>query len=277
MQTLPRIDLHMHSTASDGTLSPAQVVEVAASGALGMMALTDHDTVAGVLEAQEAAARHGIHLIPGVELSATGPSGEVHILGLGVAPTHADLLAHTCEALGSRARRMAAMVAKLQELGLPVTVEDVETEAGPEREALARPHLARAMVRAGLVGSVWEAFDRYLADDQIAFVSTAPIPAEKAIRLIQQAGGTAIWAHPTDEQLEEGLDILLECGLEGIEVYRPRILPPRIRRLETLAQARNLLVSGGSDWHGPEGGEALGSFYVEGEQLAPLLERIGAV
>jgi predicted metal-dependent phosphoesterase TrpH len=266
----------MHSTASDGTLSPAQLVEVAAAGALGLMALTDHDTVAGVLEAQEEATRQGIHLIPGVELSATGPSGEVHILGLGVVPTHPELLAHTSLALSSRARRMAQMVARLQELGLPVTMEAVEAEAGPEREALARPHLARAMVRAGLVGSVWEAFDRYLADDQVAFVSTAPIPAEEAIRLIRGAGGVAIWAHPSDEQLEEGLDLLLECGLEGIEVYRPRILPPRIRRLEALAQSRNLLVSGGSDWHGPEGGEPLGSFFVEAERLAPLLERIRA-
>jgi predicted metal-dependent phosphoesterase TrpH len=265
----------MHSTASDGTLSPAQVAEVAAAGALEIMALTDHDTVAGILEAQKEAARRGIHLIPGVELSATGPSGEVHILGLGIDPTHTGLVAHTTEALGSRAIRMAQMVARLQDLGLPVTMEAVEAEAGPERESLARPHLARAMVRAGLVGSVWEAFDRYLGDDQVAFVSTAPIPAEEAIRLISAAGGTAIWAHPTDEQLDSGLDILMDSGLHGVEVYRPRILPPRIRRLEALAKSRDLLISGGSDWHGPEGGETLGAFFVEAGRVMPLLERIG--
>lgn len=265
----------MHSTASDGTLSPADVVRAALSGGLDILALTDHDTVGGILEAQEAAAQSGIHLIPGVELSARGPTGEVHILGLGVDPSDHALLGHTLHASGQRVRRMEEMVARMQALGFPVTMEAVEAEAGPKRESLARPHLARVLVQTGVVGSVWEAFDKYLGDDQEAFVPTRMIQAPDAIQLIEKAGGVAIWAHPTDDQLEQGLAALLDAGLQGIEVYRPRILPPRIRRLETTAKAHGLLQSGGSDWHGPEGGDPLGTFFVDQPLLAPLLERLG--
>jgi predicted metal-dependent phosphoesterase TrpH len=275
MSDLTRIDFHLHSTASDGTVSPAALVRAAAVGGLGALSLTDHDTVMGVPEAQAEAARCGIHLIPGIEVSAVGPATQVHILGLGIDPTDLALLDFSDRAGRGREIRMEAMVERIRDLGFPITMDAVEAEAGPDRESLARPHLARAMVRAGVVGSVWEAFDRYLADDREAYVAISLVEAADAIQLIQNSGGVAIWAHPTDEQLEAELDVLVELGLEGIEVYRPRILQQRIRRLEEVAAHRRLLQSGGSDWHGPEGGESVGSFFVDRVRIEPLLEQLG--
>jgi 3',5'-nucleoside bisphosphate phosphatase len=275
MANFKRVDLHLHSTASDGTTSPAALVRAAEAAGLGMVALTDHDTVAGVLEAQAEAARCGVVLVPGIEMSAQGVSSEIHILGLGVDPTSPGLLKYGAHAGTRRFRRMVEMVQSLNALGFPVTMEDVEAEAGPDRENLARPHLARAMVRTGIVESVWEAFDRYLAEGQEAFVATSLIEAAEAIRLIEAAGGIPIWAHPTDEQIDVELEVLTSAGLQGIEVYRPRILSPRIRRLESLAARHGLLASGGSDWHGPEAGEALGTFFVDPTRIGVLIERLG--
>jgi 3',5'-nucleoside bisphosphate phosphatase len=274
MATAEHIDLHLHSTASDGTLPPAQVVAAAAAGGLEVISLTDHDTIAGVSQAVEAGRSLGVRVIAGLEVSATWDGGEVHVLGYGVDPKHPDLLAHGAWAGGLRADRMAAMVARLQEQGVDVTMDSVEAEAGEDRESLARPHLARALVAAGYVEHAWEAFDRYIGDAHEAYVPTNLLPVEEAIALILEAGGVPIWAHPPEEHLDALLPRMRRAGLEGLEVYRPRWGVEKVRRLERRVRSAGLLASGGSDWHGPEAG-ALGEWSVPAALVAPLLERLG--
>jgi 3',5'-nucleoside bisphosphate phosphatase len=268
-----RIDLHLHSTASDGTASPAEVVEAAVLGGLGLIALTDHDTTAGVRGAQQAAEGRPLQVIPGIEVSAGSDQGEVHILGYGVDPDYPELVEHGVRAGRRRLDRMVAMVARLNELGIPVTLEAVETIAGVDRASLARPHLARALVEAGVVEHPWEAFDRYIGDGLPAFVSTDLFPGEEAIELIHRAGGVAVWAHPPEEAMDALLPRFKRAGLDGMEVYRPRQTADKTARLARRARSAGLLAGGGSDWHGPEGG-ALGAFCLQLSEVGPLLDRI---
>lgn len=268
-----RIDLHLHSTASDGTLSPEGVVAAALEAGLHLVSLTDHDTVAGVGPATRAAEGTGLRVIPGIEVSATWDQGEVHLLGYGVQPDHPDLLAHGAWAGSLRVARMEAMVDRLRAQGLEVTMEAVESLAGEDRESLARPHLARALQEAGYVEHTWEAFDRYIGDGHEAYVPTNLLPVEEAIELVLRAGGVPVWAHPPEEAMDALLPRMRRAGLEGLEVYRPRWGAEKVKRLERRARSAGLLVTGGSDWHGPEGGE-LGSFTVGAGQVAGLLERL---
>jgi 3',5'-nucleoside bisphosphate phosphatase len=269
-----RIDLHLHSTASDGTLPPEGVVGAAVAAGLDLVSLTDHDTAAGVPSALEAARGTGLRVIPGIEVSATWEGGEIHVLGYGVEVSHPDLVAHGACAGGRRVARMEAMVERLQEQGLEVTMDAVESLAGEDRESLARPHLARALQQAGYVEHTWEAFDRFIGDEHAAYVPTNLLPVEEAIELILRVGGIPVWAHPPEEAMDALLPRMRRAGLEGLEVYRPRWGIEKVKRLEARARSAGLLVTGGSDWHGPEAGE-LGSFSVGAEQLARFLERLG--
>jgi 3',5'-nucleoside bisphosphate phosphatase len=269
-----RIDLHVHSTASDGTLPPEGVIEAAHAGGLHLVALTDHDTVAGVPAAAEAARGLGMELLPGIEVSATWEGGEVHVLGYGVDPSHPRLLEHGSWAGGLRLRRMEAMVERLREQGLEITMESVEEAAGVDRESLARPHLARALQAAGYVEHPWEAFDRYIGDEHQAYVPTNLLPVEEAIALVLEGGGVPVWAHPPEEAMDALLPRMRRAGLEGLEVLRPRWGQEKIRRLKRRARSAGLLVTGGSAWHGPEGA-TLGEFALTEDEVGPFLERVG--
>jgi 3',5'-nucleoside bisphosphate phosphatase len=268
-----RIDLHLHSTASDGTLPPEGVVAAAVAGGLDLISLTDHDTTAGVGSAIAAARGSGLRVIPGIEVSATWEGGEVHVLGYGVEVTHPDLVAHGAWAGARRVARMEAMVERLQEQGLDVTMEAVESLAGEDRESLARPHLARALQQAGYVEHTWEAFDRFIGDEHAAYVPTNLLPVEEAIDLVLRTGGIPVWAHPPEEAMDALLPRMRRAGLEGLEVFRPRWGVEKVKRLEGRARSAGLLVTGGSDWHGPEAGE-LGGFSVDAGKLAGFLERL---
>lgn len=274
MNSTSRIDLHLHSTASDGTVSPAAVVAAALDAGLTCIALTDHDTAAGVPAAWEAAEGTGLTVLAGIEVSATWERGEIHILGYGIDPAHPAIMAHGAWAATRRSQRMEGMVARLQEQGLHVTMEEVEAVAGEDRESLARPHLARAMVAAGYVDHTWEAFDRYIGDEHPAFVPTNLVSVEEALTLIRDAGGISSWAHPPEEHMDELLPAMRRAGLDGLEVYRPRTPVDRVRRFERRARSADLVLTGGSDWHGPEG-LALGSFHLEPGQIKAFLERVG--
>ena len=210
-------------------------------------------------------------MIPAAELSSTYGDRELHILGYFVDPQSLQLRAYQDRAQRRRRERMEGMVERLRSSGLMVEMEDVLQAAGPHRFMLARPHLARALVERGYATSVNEAFDRHIGDDHPAFIPTRLQQPAEAVAVIIAGGGIPVWAHPPLDLMEELLTSLVEEGLRGLEVYRPKSSPGHIRRLLALARERSLLVSGGSDWHDPERNEPLGNFFVTGDEVAGLL------
>jgi predicted metal-dependent phosphoesterase TrpH len=242
------VDLHMHSTASDGILPPAEVVAAAHAVGLAAMALTDHDSVAGLDEARAAGARLGLPVVAGAELSAYLDRDEIHLLALHIDrfDVIADELARFRDDRVARAERM---VAKLRTLGVDVSMDDVLREAGSG--AVGRPHVARAVVGAGAAADVREAFDRFLGDGRPANVEKPRLEAREAIALAHAAGGIAVWAHPGSAGRRDRVEPLVAAGLDGIEVLHPRHSGDDMARLSALAEHFGLVTSGGSDWHGP--------------------------
>lgn len=263
-----RVDLHVHSTASDGALPPASVVEAAIAGELDVLALADHDTTAGVLEAQEAAGAR-MRVIPAMEISATDAGREVHVLGYHVDPLHPALATYSREARERRSERAREILAKLRGLGVELDYADVEAMAAGA--AVGRPHVARALVARGHVASEGAAFERWLRDGGPAFVPTDLVDPAGAIDVIHRAGGLAVWAHPGTDDVESRMAGYAASGLDGVECYRPRSGPVDIMRLERAAADLRLLLSGGSDWHGEWNG-TLGTFHVPAARVAPLLD-----
>jgi predicted metal-dependent phosphoesterase TrpH len=253
-----RLDLHVHSTASDGSLDPAEVARAAARGGLDVISLADHDTTEGIGPASRAAASLKVEIIPAVEVSSTHEGWEVHVLGYFVDPSDPEFLAYQERALRRRDERMQEMVRRLRHQGVEVHFKDVRRVAHDGPGPVGRPHLARALIHAGVVDSFDDAFRRLIGNRHPAFVPTQLLEPAQAVRLIVGAGGIAVWAHPPVELLEVLLPGLVQAGLRGIEVYRPRTPPDRILRLESVARTAGLLISGGSDWHGPEGGGGAG-------------------
>ncbi len=245
-----RIDLHMHSTCSDGLADPAIGMETAKEKGLAAVALTDHDTLAGLPEAAARAAELDLSFVPGIEFSAYDDSGSTHILGFFVNGDDRALSEHLESALESRQRRAEKIVSKLNEVGLEVTMDDVRAQAS-EGGLIARPHVARALVAGGWVRSYGESFGRFLAAGQPAYVPTRRIAPAEAIRLIHGAGGLAILAHAGKTHSVTTIRELVEAGLDGLEVLHPDHGPYEVQRLRMLADELGLLETGGSDWHGP--------------------------
>lgn len=270
-----RLDLHVHTVASDGAWSPEEVVEGAVAGGLDVIAVTDHDTTAAVAAAREAAVGRNLHVIAGTELSSTREGRELHVLGYFVDLQASALVESQRRARTLRRRRMERMLERLGDEGVRVGMDAVLEAAGPRRSMLARPHLARAMVEAGYVASVPDAFDRYLADHCPAFVPTELQPPARAVEVILEAGGIPLWAHPPMELLDTLLPELVAAGLQGLEVFRPGTSRSASERLRRAARNRDLLVSGGSDWHDPARNDPLGSFFVTGEEVGRLLDAGG--
>lgn len=241
----------MHSTASDGSLPAGEVIEAAARARLEAVALTDHDTLAGVPEAAAAGARLGVRVVPGVELSAHD-KGEVHMLGLHISrpePLEARLVGFR-EARRTRAMRI---VERLNELGVPVTMDDVMKHAGSG--AVGRPHVARAIVSLGRARDQREAFDRWLGAGKPAYVEKEYLAMRDAIALVHQAGGIAVLAHPGASATRARLEELRGLGLDGVEVRHPGHTAEDVARIGALAEHLELLPSGGSDWHGASDGQ----------------------
>lgn len=262
----------MHSSYSDGALAPQELVAAAIRGGLDLMALADHDTAAGVRPAIDAA-RDRIHVLPAIEVSTTHGDTDLHVLGYGIDPDNADLTSYARRASARREERIGNMTELLAGLGLELQLDDVRRAAGDAR-ALARPHLARAMMQRGLVSSVTEAFDRYIGDRGPAFLPTSLPPPANAIDLIHRAGGIAVWAHPPLDGIDGMLGPLIRAGLDGIECHRPRLTNSEISKATRVARRNSVLITGGSDWHGPWNGE-LGSFFLEAGDVDAFLERAG--
>jgi hypothetical protein len=248
-------DLHAHTTASDGTFTPEELVRAAADFGLTYLAVTDHDTTAAVPMAQEAARGFGIKLIPGVELSARGAPGECHLLGLGIDPRHTGLNEKLRLLSDDRTTRNALMAERLTSLGMPMTLEEV-TAVAPPGANVGRPHFAQAMRERGYVATLQEAFDRWLGDGKPGNLPKAVLPPGEAIGLVHAAGGLCFLAHPgllrmqEHETYETRLAELKGLGLDGIEAYYQKHSPAQTDRFLRLAEKFGLLVTGGSDFHG---------------------------
>jgi predicted metal-dependent phosphoesterase TrpH len=267
-----RSDLHMHSHVSDGQLPPARVVQAAREGGLDVIALTDHDTAAGVEEARTAGASLGVRVIPGIEISTRWNEHELHILGYWIDPSSAPILAHQEVSVLRRVRRMEKMVIKLQEMGISISYEEVVAAAGADTQSIGRPHLARALLAGGHTRYYAEAFDRFISDQGPAFVAESFPTPEEAVALIHAAGGVAVWAHPPLELLVDEIQRFVGWGMDGVECFRPLNSAADTLLLERTARDLGLLTTGGSDWHGDWHGR-LGSFSVPPAAVAPLLQR----
>ncbi|HHW55352.1 MAG: PHP domain-containing protein [bacterium] len=264
-------DLHLHTTASDGTLDPEELVVRAVALGLTTIAITDHDTAKGISRALRAGRRFGLHVIPGVEMSTVlEDEEELHILGLFIDyqdPTLKRVLSALRQA---RWRRMQEMTRRVMKLGLQVSWSRVRELAG--RGAVGRPHLARALLEKGYVSSVGEAFSRYIGKGCPAYVPRPRLRPEEAIKLIRQVQGIPILAHP-GWIARERLRKLVAEGLMGLEVFHPRHNLPTTRRLYRLARGWSLLLTGGSDFHGlPGEGWEPGAFTIPEEYVSALLE-----
>jgi predicted metal-dependent phosphoesterase TrpH len=247
------VDLHTHSTYSDGSEAPAELVAAAAQARLEALALTDHDNLDGIPEASEAAGRHGIELIPGVELSCEWEPGGFHMIVLFLEPGPGPLQDRLMELQKGRADRNRQMVARLAGLGIEISYEEVLEEAGGT--GVGRPHMAATLVRKGVVESMSEAFDFYLAAGRPAYVGRVRLSPEDAISLATASGAVPIVAHPHTlgvfrAELDAELARLSALGLVGLEAYYPEYEPDT--RLELVERARQagLIPSGGSDYHG---------------------------
>jgi hypothetical protein len=240
------VDLHMHSNSSDGVLSPAQLAETASLAGLAAFALTDHDTLAGLEEAAAAAMRHNIEFVPGIEISCLVGDREVHILGY--YPQKSNLLQQALEQMQDERRlRNDQIIAALRRLGFKLNPNDLQGEV--KKAAPGRLHLARLLLKRKYVHTVDEAFKLYLGKDKPAYVSRKLLAAAEAMLLLKECDAVTVLAHPGQEGKAD-VDSLLRYGLDGIEVYHPDHSNSMVKYYKNVAEKNNLLVTGGSDFHG---------------------------
>jgi len=265
------LELHCHTTCSDGTLTPTELVRAAAQAGVKALAITDHDTLSGWDEAHQSASIHGLEIIPGVELSTVLNGRSLHILGF--YPQCDQLQSALQERIAGRVRRAHKMIEQLTALGYPLTMPKM-----PPNMAPGRPHIAKAMLDAGYVTSTQEAFERFLGDDKPAYVHYEKFDSADGIALLRACGAVPVWAHPylfRGGKVEEVLPELVAAGLMGIEVYHPEHRPSQSDRLQRLCEENGLIMTGGSDYHGPTPGDrsestGLNCLHLPLALLAPL-------
>jgi 3',5'-nucleoside bisphosphate phosphatase len=251
------IDLHLHTTASDGRLTPAALVERVHAAGITVMSVTDHDTVAGLGEVRRATLPRGITLVDGIEVTAVHDGRDVHILGYFIDPDHAGFAAFLQEQRLRRVERAREIGARLARLGAPLNVEALIARAARRPgTSVGRPMLARALVRAGYVATPHEAFDRFLVLGQPAFVPRTGKSPAAVIEVIHQAGGLASMAHPGVTRQPAVLAALAVAGLDAVEVYHSDHTTETVRELRRFAAEGDLLVTGGSDFHGDDDNRA---------------------
>lgn len=259
------VDLHAHSTASDGSRAPADVVREAQRVGLAAIALTDHDTLDGIAEATRTGAELGVRVVPGIELSAVEDDVETHILGLHLSDTR-ELETRLVELREMRRSRAERIVKRLNELGVRIEFNAVLEQAAGG--AIGRPHVARAMIAEGWAVDFRDAFERYLGNGKPAYVGKDRLTAADAIALIRRAGGLAVLAHPASGGTRERIEAFAREGLEGVEVRHPSHSSEDVARLTALVDHFGLVPSGGSDWHGAsDGPRTLGMMRVPAEWL----------
>jgi len=248
-------DLHLHSLFSDGTFTPEEIVAHGKRLGFAALALTDHDTLEGCERMAEACRAEGLGFIPGSELTAEFGEHELHILGFLLDTHHPRLLSELARFQNVRQQRIRDMVSRINELGLPLEADAVFALA--DCRSPGRPHVARALVRAGLCGSLDEAFERFLKKHRPAWVPKAKMSALHAIELIHEAGGLAVMAHPGLNKCDEVIPELVRAGLDGIECYHTKHTSNTAAHYLNIARQYGLLVTGGSDCHGLSKGKPL--------------------
>lgn len=257
------IDLHIHTRRSDGAYSPTEIVRLAAEKGLKAVAVTDHDTTAGVEEAFAAGREYGVEVISGVEISADHSSNALHILGYFIDLRHSSFQQFLQNYRDSRNRRNPLILARLRELGYPLEMEEVAALAGGE--VISRPHIAQAMVIRGYVQTSQEAFDRFIGNHAVAYIHKEKYSAEEAVRQIHAAGGLAVLAHPNllgtnglMKTLGETRRLHAQAGFDGLEAYHGDCIYDHAKLYADLAGELGLFVTGGSDFHGDEKHQYLG-------------------
>jgi predicted metal-dependent phosphoesterase TrpH len=271
------VDLHVHTNASDGRYSPAEIVQKATRAGLTVLAITDHDTVSGIDAAREAAkAFPSLTLIPGVEINTDVPSGEAHVLGYFIDCDSPELSSLLADMRSSRQDRAKKMIARLEKLGLPISWDRVKEIANTD--AIGRPHIAQAMLEKGYIATFKEAFDRYIGWGGPAYVERSKISPLEATKLISRTNGLPVLAHPlTVANPEQMVQQLKDGGLIGLEVYYGSYPVPDISRVLALAVKYGLIATGGSDFHGlDENNETpLGGSGVPMESARQLIDLAG--
>ncbi|MBW2179076.1 MAG: PHP domain-containing protein [Deltaproteobacteria bacterium] len=280
------MDLHIHSNASDGTFSPEQILDQALDSNLAAIAITDHDTINGSKEALRIGPPPEVEFLTGVEISANPPvsfpcSGSFHILGYAIDLEHPALNQMLEELQQARKNRNPRIIQTLNELGFPMTMDEVESEMGDGQ--MGRPHIAKVMIKKGYAKSINEVFDKYLGKDKPAYVDKYRMESDQAIELISNAGGIPVLAHPglieptTDLPFENLIKTLTSTGLKGIEVYYPEHSPESVAEYSALADRHGLLMTGGTDFHGAlkpdlKMGFGKGDFFVPYELYEKLMD-----
>ncbi len=279
---MKNIDLHIHTTASDGSFSPRQIVDMALDTGLAAIAITDHDTTSGNAEARVAGAEHGLEVVAGIELSVNHEERSFHMLGYFVDPDDGPLNERLKEVRRFREERNPRIIAKLNELGMEITIEEAMAKASGD--TLGRPHIAAVLLEKGYVKNTQEAFDKFLAKGAAAYVERDRITSLEAIGLIKGAGGVAVLAHPgiyklTDAELEGIISALAAAGIQGIEVIYPEHTRDMESKYYEMAEKNGLAVTGGTDFHGEvkpdiKLGSGFGPTRVPYEILDKLKERL---
>jgi 3',5'-nucleoside bisphosphate phosphatase len=266
------VDLHLHSHFSDGTYVPAELVAQARRCELAAIALTDHDSVEGCAATARACAVAGLEFIPGTELTAEQDGDELHLLGYFIDTQNPTLLTQIARFQAVRQNRIREMVARINRLQVPLSVDAVFALANCR--APGRPHVARALVAAGLCGTLDEAFERFLKKNRPAWVPKFKMGGKEAVDLIHQAGGVAVLAHPGLNRTDAVIPTMVEAGMDGIECYHTKHSPADLERYLDLATQFHLLVTGGSDCHGlSKGKPVMGTVKVPYEHLEKLRAR----
>jgi len=247
------VDLHTHTTHSDGTLVPLEIIQLAKEKALRAIAITDHDTVSGVAQSLKLGEAYGLEVIPAIEISARYKSGEIHILGYYIDWENQNLVATLAEVRQGRNERNPQIVERLRALGFDIDYSEVKAVAGDG--TVGRPHIARVLLQRGYVASIAEAFERFLKDGAIAYVPRASLQPERVVSLILEAGGVPVLAHPSRldgslDELETLCASLVNSGLMGVEVLYSSHDKLQVELYQDLARKYGLLVTGGSDFHG---------------------------
>jgi len=242
-------DLHTHTTCSDGVHSPAALVERAAERGIQVLSVTDHDTISGLEAAAAAAQAAGMCFVAGTELSVTLAGDELHLLAYGFDPSHAGLQRHLAAMQDARRERAWAMVERLRERGVEVEDERLRDEIA-SIHAVGRPHVAAALVRAGRVNTERDAFDQYLGRGKPGYVPKPAFAASEALTLVHEAGGIGVLAHPGHWTSGTQVRRLVEKGLDGLELQHPSHDASLRRYYQRLARGHDLLMTGGSDYHG---------------------------
>jgi predicted metal-dependent phosphoesterase TrpH len=271
-------DLHTHSTFSDGTETPTHNVQLAIERGLDGIAVTDHDTFAGLDEANAAAADSDLEIVPGIEFSAEYDGASLHVLAYWVDPAHVPLQEELKRLTDTRFRRGEMMIEKLQAQGYDISFERVREIAGDD--LIARPHVAQAMVEAGIVGTEKEAFDRYIADGGIAYVPKHALDPLDALDLIGDAGGVCVLAHPAmwkgnGSVPDELIERMAEGGMVGLEVDHPDHDDEQRAYYRAMAERLDLVPTGASDCHGARYEFRLGCETTDAERFAELKRRAG--